>query len=139
MALAKESILSHPVVWVVVATLIIYTIGKYIWTYYRLRHIKGPWLTGFTDLWLMRKTWRGEAFRELGKLCEEYGPLVRIAPNFIICGDPAEVRRLWSVRSRFDRATWYKGFRLDPPNDCSVSMCDGDNHAAYRAKLAPGV
>ena len=67
------------------------------------------------------------------------GPLVRIAPNYVICGDPIEVRRMWGVRSQFDRSPWYKGFQLDPPRDCTLSMRDEGLHTALRAKLAPGV
>jgi hypothetical protein len=100
-------------------------------SYHRLRHIKGPWLTGWTDLWLIRKTWRGETFKELNHLCNEYGPVFRIAPNFIVCADPAEV-------SPFDRSSWYKGFRMDPPNDTLISMTGDDDRLAYRAKFAPG-
>ncbi|RVX72887.1 hypothetical protein B0A52_03240 [Exophiala mesophila] len=66
------------------------------------------------------------------------GPLVRIAPNYVICGDPIEVRRMWGVRSQFDRSPWYKGFQLDPPRDCTLSMRDEGLHTALRAKLAPG-
>ncbi|KAH7118581.1 benzoate 4-monooxygenase cytochrome P450 [Dactylonectria estremocensis] len=64
--------------------------------------------------------------------------MARIAPNYVVCGDPEEVRRMWGVRSQFDRAIWYKGFKLDPPRDCTLSMCGGDVHAALRSKLAPG-
>lgn len=45
---------------------------------------------------------------------------------------------MWGVRSQFDRAPWYKGFQLDPPNDCTLSMRENDIHTVLRAKLAPG-
>ncbi|KAM0331502.1 hypothetical protein ACHAQA_003179 [Verticillium albo-atrum] len=66
------------------------------------------------------------------------GPIARIAPNYVVCGDPAEVRRMWAVRSQFSRAPWYKGFQLDPPHDCTLSMRDDDVHAGLRGKIAPG-
>ncbi|KAK0644233.1 benzoate 4-monooxygenase cytochrome P450 [Cercophora newfieldiana] len=132
-----ESILDRPGSWAF-ALFVAYTIGQQIRAYYRLRHIKGSWHTAWTDLWLIRKTWRGETFKELHSLCNKYGPVFRIAPNYIVCGDPAEIRTLWAARSSFDRAIWYKGFRFDPPNDTLVSMCGGDDRIAYRAKFAPG-
>lgn len=46
---------------------------------------------------------------------------------------------MWGVRSQFDRSSWYKGFRLDPPRDCSISLHDRGIHAILRSKLAPGV
>lgn len=45
---------------------------------------------------------------------------------------------MWAPRSQFRRAPWYKGFQLDPPNDCTLSMRDDDVHAVLRAKIAPG-
>lgn len=45
---------------------------------------------------------------------------------------------MWAVRSQFSRAPWYKGFQLDPPNDCTLSMRDDDIHTVLRAKIAPG-
>ncbi|KAK5657180.1 hypothetical protein OQA88_3238 [Cercophora sp. LCS_1] len=132
-----ESVISYPVTWAL-ALLAAYAVSQQTRTYYRLQHIKGPRLAGWTDLWLIRKTWRGETFKELDNLREKYGPVFRIAPNFVVCCDPAEIRKLWAVRSPFDRATWYKGFRLDPPNDTLISMCGDDDRVAYRAKFAPG-
>jgi hypothetical protein len=70
---------------------------------------------------------------------EHVGPIARIGPNYVLCGDPFEIRRLWGVRSGFDRGIWYKGFQLDPPHDCTVSMRDNDIHTVLRAKLANGV
>ncbi|KAI5456019.1 benzoate 4-monooxygenase cytochrome P450 [Mariannaea sp. PMI_226] len=107
-------------------------------SWHRLRHIQGPRIAAWTDLWLIAKTWQGKTFHELGDVCQKYGPIARIAPNYIVCGDPEEVRRMWSVRSQFDRAAWFKGFRLDPPRDCSLSMRGGAPHAALRSKLSPG-
>ncbi|KAK1755478.1 cytochrome P450 [Echria macrotheca] len=135
---AKEYILARPALWILAAAFAAYTTSKYLWAYYRLRHIKGPWLAGFSDLWLMNKTLHGKTFEDIGRLCQTQGPLVRIAPNYISCGDPAEIRRLWAARSGFDRAKWYQGFRLDPPHDVSISMCDAEAHTVFRSKLAPG-
>ncbi|OJD17754.1 hypothetical protein AJ78_02163 [Emergomyces pasteurianus Ep9510] len=104
----------------------------------RLRHIPGPRTCGWTDIWMLRRAWSGSLYEDLGELCQQHGPLVRIAPNYLICGKPAEVRRMWGVRSKWDRSPWYKGFQLDPPRDCTLSMRDNELHAALRSKLAPG-
>lgn len=153
-----------------------YVIGCRVLSWRRLRHIPGPGAAGWTDLWLIGKTWQGKVFEGLGDVCKQYGkststltststspdsfarvaeprtfkdiadrettsskgPIARIAPNYVVCGDPAEVRRMWAVRSQFSRAPWYKGFQLDPPHDCTLSMRDDDIHAVLRAKIAPG-
>ena len=46
---------------------------------------------------------------------------------------------MWAVRSPFDRSEFWKGFQLDPPNDCTLSIRDNDLHTILRSKLAPGV
>lgn len=45
---------------------------------------------------------------------------------------------MWAVRSDFERAPWYKGFQLDPPHDCTLSMRDSKIHVLLRSKLGPG-
>ncbi|KAK2617023.1 hypothetical protein QQS21_000114 [Conoideocrella luteorostrata] len=137
-----------------------------VWAWYRLRHIKGPPAAAWTSLWLVYKTRSGQLFYDLASICNQYGmlhtsccvplriscptaryranqatptgPIARIAPNIVVCGDAGEVRRMWGVRSQFDRALWYKGFQLDPPRDCTLSIRDNDAHAVLRSKLVPG-
>jgi hypothetical protein len=65
---------NRPPLWTILAAAsAAYFLGRRVWSWYRLRHIKGPPLATVTDFWLIRKTWRGETFAELGKLCQEYG------------------------------------------------------------------
>ncbi|KIW34406.1 uncharacterized protein PV07_01184 [Cladophialophora immunda] len=104
----------------------------------RLRHIPGPFWCGWSDLWMLRRAFRGSLYMDLDDLRHKYGPLVRIAPEYLICGDPIEIRRIWGVRSQFDRAPWFKGFQLDPPNDCTLSLRDNNLHSLLRSKLLPG-
>lgn len=66
------------------------------------------------------------------------GPVVRIAPNWVVCGDASELRRIWAVRSNWKRAWWYRGMRIDPYRDSSFSTIDDELHGAIRNKLLPG-
>ncbi|OAQ97358.1 hypothetical protein LLEC1_01283 [Akanthomyces lecanii] len=68
----------------------------------------------------------------------ESGPVARIAPDWVVCGDPAEIRRIWGARSRWTRAWWYRGMRIDPYQDSSFSTRDDALHNAIRSKLIPG-
>ncbi|KEY70331.1 hypothetical protein S7711_06807 [Stachybotrys chartarum IBT 7711] len=125
--------------WLAVASLAgAYLAVSPIVSWYRLRHIRGPWTAAWSSLWLLKRTSNSTLFEELGDACDQYGPVVRVAPNYVILGDPFEIRRIWGVRSQFDRAVWYKGFRLDPPRDCTLSMTDADVHTVLRSKLSPG-
>ncbi|KAK4445698.1 benzoate 4-monooxygenase [Podospora aff. communis PSN243] len=133
-----NTITAHPFVTLLLA-IVAYLIPSILQSRH-LSHIPGPAFAPYTDLPLIYNTWRGFTFRHLNTPCEKYGPIFRIAPNFVVVCDPAEVKKVWGVRSSFDRAKWYKGFRLDPPNDTLISMCDGDGglHAERRGKLMPG-
>ncbi|KAG7288371.1 hypothetical protein NEMBOFW57_007902 [Staphylotrichum longicolle] len=64
--------------------------------------------------------------------------MARIGPNWVICGDGAELRRMWGVRSAWQRAPWYRGLRINPYKDNAFSTLDDQVHEKLRAKLAPG-
>ncbi|KKZ65566.1 hypothetical protein EMCG_08591 [[Emmonsia] crescens] len=127
-----------PLLLLVSALTVAYLVVRRVHNWHRLRHIPGPRWCGWTDIWILRRAWSGSLYEDLGKLCQQHGPLVRVAPNYVICGNPAEVRRMWGVRSEWDRSPWYKGFQLDPPRDCTLSMRDNELHTILRSKLAPG-
>ncbi|KLJ09236.1 hypothetical protein EMPG_15344 [Blastomyces silverae] len=128
-----------PVLLLLVSALAVaYLVVQRVQAWNRLRHIPGPRWCGWTNIWILRRAWGGSLYEDLGELCQQQGPLVRVAPNYVICGNPAEVRRMWGVRSEWDRSPWYKGFQLDPPRDCTLSMRDNALHTVLRSKLAPG-
>ncbi|KAK2767798.1 hypothetical protein FQN54_003957 [Arachnomyces sp. PD_36] len=134
----EESPIRPGMLLIAVALVAAYVVVHRLRIWSRLRHVKGPWSCAWSDIWMLRRAWSGSLYEDLGRVCGQYGPLVRIAPNYLICGDPIEVRRMWAVRSQFDRAPWFKGFQLEPPRDCTLSMRDNELHAALRSKLAPG-
>lgn len=63
--------------------------------------------------------------------------MARIAPNWVVCGDGAELRRMWRVRSAWRRGPWYRGLRINPYKDNIVSTLDDQVHDKLRAKLVP--
>ncbi|KAK5659310.1 hypothetical protein OQA88_1403 [Cercophora sp. LCS_1] len=104
----------------------------------RLSHIPGPPLAPWTALWLVNRQIQGRITRDLATVTKQYGPICRIAPNWVIVSDPAEVRRLWQARGPWYRGRWYDMFRFDQPVDTILSLRDNNAHAAHRAKLLPG-
>tara|TARA_R110002003_G_scaffold232_10_gene16794 strand:- start:22802 stop:24001 length:1200 start_codon:yes stop_codon:yes gene_type:complete len=70
-------------------------------------------------------------------LTKSIGSLVRIGPNWVVCGDPVEIQRIWSIRSGFARTPWYKATRLDPEEDNVLTELDTKRHHQRRAKLVP--
>ena len=65
------------------------------------------------------------------------GPLVRIAPGWVVCSDPAEIRRIWSINSGYYRGNWYKASRLNPNEDNVLTVSDNKAHHRLRAILGP--
>lgn len=68
----------------------ILTLSWALWTvqtYRRLSHIPGPRSWGISVFSLFRLHQQGDIYHKLGQLCEEYGPLVRIAPNTVLTSE----------------------------------------------------
>lgn len=60
--------------WLAVASLAgAYIAVSPIVSWYRLRHIKGPWTAAWSSLWLLRRTSSSTLFEELGDACDQYG------------------------------------------------------------------
>lgn len=88
-------------------------------TWYRLRHIPGPFLASFSYLWLAkvtRSTRQWHIYRELPK---QYGSLVRVGPNEISTDDPEIIRKVSGVRSPYGKDAWYDPF-------CGENLCEDE-------------
>ncbi len=83
----------------------------------RLQHIPGPVWASWTSLWLVRRQLGGRVARELAELSQKHGAIYRIAPNWVVISDPAEVQRVWQARGPWYRGRWYEMFRFDQPVD----------------------
>ncbi|KAK3367685.1 cytochrome P450 family protein [Podospora didyma] len=134
MALAN---LSLALLWGGVASLLVYIVALRITAWNRLRHIPGPFGVGWSKLWIFRHTFAGNLCLVTKAVCEKYGPITRIAPDWVIINDPAEVRRIWSVHSGYRRSDWYKGFRFDPGKDSILTNVDNKEHHKRRTLVLP--
>ncbi|KAK4235349.1 Pisatin demethylase [Achaetomium macrosporum] len=120
------------------ALLVLWLIVRRFQEYARLRHIPGPFWAGWTGLWLIRAQLSGRMNFILHDTIRKYGPIARVGPKWVVCGDGAELRRMWAVRSAWQRAFWYRGLRIDPYRDNAFSTLDDQVHETLRAKLMPG-
>lgn len=66
---------------------------------------------------------------------DQYGPLVRIDPNDILCTDPDTLRRICGVRSTYTKGDFYETRRVIPGHDNIVTQRDETKRKALRAKL----
>jgi hypothetical protein len=55
-----------------VITTVAYLLVSRIYALYRLRHIRGPFWTAFSKIWMIRKTIGGNMHLELSGVCDQY-------------------------------------------------------------------
>ncbi|KAM7192326.1 Cytochrome P450 [Naviculisporaceae sp. PSN 640] len=116
----------------------IYLLATTISQYWRLRHIPGPPLVGFSRLWLARSETGGRLYKDVYEVNEKYGPIARIGPTEVVTSDPYLIRHMTNVRSNYQRSEWYYGMRFDPTKDNVLSTRDDAAHNRLRAKMAAG-
>lgn len=100
-----------------VAALVTWYIVSALLTWWRLRHIPGPFLAKFSYLWLGRTTHSGKQYYVHRELPKKYGPLVRIGPKYIITDEPDIIKNISSARSAYHRDGWYTTGRFNPYRD----------------------
>lgn len=67
-------------------TLLLVPVLFYLLPYLRaraIRHVPGPRLAAFSNLWLMYQCRRGRRYLAVDNAHKKYGPLVRIQPNHV--------------------------------------------------------
>ncbi|KAH8676209.1 cytochrome P450 [Xylariales sp. PMI_506] len=123
----------NPVVTVVASVVIWYAVSSFL-SWYRLRHVPGPWLASFSYLWVAKMVFfgRGQDYAHLTK----YGSVVRTGPNYIVSDDPDVLRLVNSARSTATRDPWYLGAKIDPETDTLISEINIKPHDAFKAKAS---
>jgi len=116
---------------------VLYYVISAFTTWYRLRHIPGPFLASFSYLWLMRNNFLGIASAQLVDI-RKYGPVVRIGPNSVLTDDTAALRRISGPRSEYGRDKWWRGLNMDPRQDNMLTTMDTATHDRLKAKTANG-
>ncbi|KAK0724949.1 cytochrome P450 family protein [Lasiosphaeris hirsuta] len=120
------------------AALVLYFFSSRVLAWRRLRHIPGPASGGWSKFWMARHQVSGKMCLTLEAVCDKYGPLSRIGPNYVVCSDPAEIRRIWSVHSGYSRSRWYNGYRIDPNSDSVLTANENKEHHRIRSHLLAG-
>ncbi|KIX08762.1 uncharacterized protein Z518_03419 [Rhinocladiella mackenziei CBS 650.93] len=107
-------------------------------SYWRLRHIPGPTLWGWSVFPLFQLHVQGGIYDKFGELNQKYGPLVRIAPNTLLASDPEVIRRMSAARSPYTRSDWFIAMRLNPGQDNVLSQRDEKKHDDLRRRMMAG-
>ncbi|CAD0109288.1 unnamed protein product, partial [Aureobasidium uvarum] len=101
--------------------------------YWALSEFKGPWVAGFSRLWLLRANGSGKMNFAFTAVNDKY-----VSPNMLITTDPELYKRMHAVRSPFVRSEWYTALRLHPTRDNITSVIDEGVHADLRNRMSTG-
>ncbi|KAK3945060.1 cytochrome P450 [Diplogelasinospora grovesii] len=106
-------------------------------TYWRLRHIPGPFWASFTNiprvLWVKTK----QAHLIHQRVHEQYGPVVRTGPNMVMFDDPDAIPIVHTMRRGFPKAPFYDIFKSYTPNGGAVTVFNATDEDALRKIKSP--
>ncbi|KAK3938622.1 cytochrome P450 [Diplogelasinospora grovesii] len=109
-----------------------------VYSWYRLRHIPGPFLGSFSYTWIAKTALGGRTGYELLRQQKKAGSLLRVAPNYLLTDDPQVFRKVNAARGAYHRDGWYGATRVDPRQDHLISILDTAEHDRMKAKVAHG-
>ena len=78
-------------------------VSHLLWLYVQspLKHIPGPFLAKFINIWRLVDLLTGRQDRTQTRLHERYGSAVRLGPNFVSLNDPSLIKVVYDVRGNF--------------------------------------
>lgn len=76
-----------------------------------LKDIPGPFWTRFTTLWYFNQVRKGHFECDNIRLHDQYGSIVRIAPNHYSISDASAIKTVYGTGSRFAKSAWYDGWK----------------------------
>ncbi|KAF1975797.1 putative P450 monooxygenase [Bimuria novae-zelandiae CBS 107.79] len=94
-------------------TLVLLPVLFYLLPYIRnwsIRSIPGPLAAKFSNLWLLYQCRRGRRYLAVHKAHEEYGTLVRIAPNHVSIADAEAIPVIYGHGNGFLKGDYYDAF-----------------------------
>ncbi|KAK4212434.1 cytochrome P450 [Rhypophila decipiens] len=108
-------------------------------SWYRLRHIPGPFLASISYLWIAKTVVSGTSHRILKHIQAKYNsPLVRIGPNDLVTSSATIIRHINAARSVYTRDEMYAALGADPDNPNMFSTLDEALHSQLKSKTAAG-
>lgn len=87
-----------------------------------LRSIPGPFLARFSGSYRFWKICKGNAPQFYQNLHDQYGPIVRTAPNHVSISDPNAISAIYGISSKYLKASPFKKESLDVHSYIGVSL-----------------
>ncbi|KEF51439.1 uncharacterized protein A1O9_12588 [Exophiala aquamarina CBS 119918] len=109
-------------------------------SYRRLKHIPGPTVAAFTDLWRFLDVWKRHHHDTNLRLHKKHGDVVRLGPNYVSISMPDAIESIYGIGKGFSKSHFYSpwqniinGKRVPSP----VFMQDEALHAKVKRPIAP--
>ncbi|KAI1205010.1 cytochrome P450 [Annulohypoxylon truncatum] len=109
-----------------------------VYSWYRLRHVPGPFLASFSYLWLAVYALSGKQLEIIDYIGKKYGSLIRLGPNVLLSDDPEVIKSLSSAKSKYKKSTWYLGSRFNPYHPTMFITLDPVAHDKTKSQVWPG-
>ncbi|TPR06625.1 Cytochrome P450 family protein [Aspergillus niger] len=102
------------------------------------RAIPGPLWSRLTNLWYLRQMVKGDFHNTNIKLHRQKGTIVRIAPNYYSLSDPACLKTIYGLGTKYVKSSWYDAWNTEEDLTWTnlFSERDPKKHAANRHKVA---
>lgn len=84
-----------------VAAVTVFSWYAFSWTSSPLRHVPGPFLAGWSNLWRLLAIWSDRYPLTMQKLHKKYGLLVRIRPDTVTLDFPELIRTIYGTDGKF--------------------------------------
>lgn len=133
-----------PTAWlpIIAITLVAYWIFWVVYarTLHPLAKIPGPFWPSISRTWLMYRMYVGDLEQAQRSLHEQYGRIIRIAPDEVAVSDPEAIPRIYPIQRPLEKTNWYHAWRpigLDAQPDL-FTQTNEKAHSAYR-RIVGGV
>ena len=109
------------------------------YTHWRLRHIPGPFLANFTDLWRLHQVSTRSSHETFLTLHKRYGDLVRTGPNCVSISKPDIIPDIYGISKGFVKSDFYSVWQNMVNGKRAASMVfttDEAQHARMKRPVA---
>lgn len=132
---------SLPVVSLVTCVLLLLVVFQLWRTWWRLRHIPGPFPASITNFQRARWVTTKRAHLILQDMHEKYGEVVRIGPNTVAFSNPEAIPTVYTARTGFPKSAFYATLQAYAPKGGNLQAIfntqDDDMHKRLKTPIAP--
>ncbi|KAK5661831.1 hypothetical protein OQA88_9934 [Cercophora sp. LCS_1] len=113
-----------------------YDITRRVRRWHRLKHIPGPWIAGWTNLWYTYQNYLGKSPDAVKRAFERYGSVIRIGPNEVMTTDVDTLHHISGVKSGWRKDRWYIIGKMGDASSILV-LLEPEERKERKKKIAP--